>query len=448
MITKKFFKYVIPSMLAFAFSGIYVIIDGIFVGQNTGDIGLAAVNINYPIAALIQALGTGLGMGGGIWISIKRGQKKSEEEATYLGNTLFLLFLGSILLMSILLLTYPYLLALLGATDELLAPSQSYLRIIILGTVFQVLATGFIPLVRNYNGAIKAMMAMILGLITNTFLDYLFIAVYLWGTGGAAAATVLGQAVTFFVLLPFLFYPKKLFRLKDLKPNLKIIKEILPTSRSPFGMTLIPNLIVVILNKSAIYHGGIVAVSAYAITSYVVYIVQLFLQGIGDGSQPMVSRYFGAKKKEALQKIRFLSYALSLGVGVTSAVLLYWSREYIPHLFGSSEPAAEMYRRSLPYFLVGILFVSILRVCISYLYAINRSKYASILIYGEPVVLLLLLLIFPLLLGLSGVWLAVPTSELLIMALSIRLVRTSLKHDCKPIETSSKWDSKVSVPKE
>ena len=64
-----FFKYVIPSIIAFALSGIYAIVDGYFVGNTIGDAGLSAINIAYPIVALIQALGTGIGMGGAHVIS-------------------------------------------------------------------------------------------------------------------------------------------------------------------------------------------------------------------------------------------------------------------------------------------------------------------------------------------------------------------------------------------
>ena len=47
-----FFKYVIPSIIAFALSGIYAIVDGYFVGNTIGDAGLSAINIAYPIEAL------------------------------------------------------------------------------------------------------------------------------------------------------------------------------------------------------------------------------------------------------------------------------------------------------------------------------------------------------------------------------------------------------------
>ena len=77
---KTFFRYVIPSVLSFALSGVYAIVDGFFVGNSLGDIGLSAVNIAYPIVAFIQAVGTGLGMGGAIYYSIYRAEKKEHED--------------------------------------------------------------------------------------------------------------------------------------------------------------------------------------------------------------------------------------------------------------------------------------------------------------------------------------------------------------------------------
>ena len=76
---KTFFQYVIPSVLSFALSGIYAIVDGYFVGNSIGDIGLSTINIAYPIVAIIQSLGTGIGMGGAIYYSIKIGRASCRE---------------------------------------------------------------------------------------------------------------------------------------------------------------------------------------------------------------------------------------------------------------------------------------------------------------------------------------------------------------------------------
>ena len=72
---KEFFQYVIPSMLAFALSGVYSIADGFFVGNAMGDSALAAINVAYPLTAFLQAIGTGIGMGGAVEYSIAMGSQ-------------------------------------------------------------------------------------------------------------------------------------------------------------------------------------------------------------------------------------------------------------------------------------------------------------------------------------------------------------------------------------
>ena len=67
---REFFRYVLPSMLAFALSGIYSIADGFFVGNELGDSALTAINVAYPLTAFIQAAGTGIGMGGAILFTL------------------------------------------------------------------------------------------------------------------------------------------------------------------------------------------------------------------------------------------------------------------------------------------------------------------------------------------------------------------------------------------
>ena len=66
MYSKKFFRFVMPSILAFALSGIYSIVDGYFVGNNVGDAGMTAINVVFPVVSILQALGTGVGIGGSI----------------------------------------------------------------------------------------------------------------------------------------------------------------------------------------------------------------------------------------------------------------------------------------------------------------------------------------------------------------------------------------------
>ena len=95
--------------------------------------------------------------------------------------------------MALLTLTIHPLLSAFGARGELLTMGEEYLRIIVLGAVFQIFGTGFIPLIRNMGGSMAAMYAMIAGFLTNIIFDYLLVWVLPYGLSGAAAATIIGQ---------------------------------------------------------------------------------------------------------------------------------------------------------------------------------------------------------------------------------------------------------------
>ena len=93
---KVFASYVIPSVLAFALSGVYAIVDGFFVGRSTGDAGLSAINIAFPVVSLMQSLGTGIGMGGSVLWTVKKASGSEEAAGKYVRGTLLLLLLVSV----------------------------------------------------------------------------------------------------------------------------------------------------------------------------------------------------------------------------------------------------------------------------------------------------------------------------------------------------------------
>ena len=71
--------------------------DGFFIGNSIGDLGLSAVNIAYPVVGVIQALGTGIGMGGAIYYSIYKAEKKEEQAKNFIAGALWVLIISSVL---------------------------------------------------------------------------------------------------------------------------------------------------------------------------------------------------------------------------------------------------------------------------------------------------------------------------------------------------------------
>lgn len=137
-----FFKYVIPSIIAFALSGIYAIVDGYFVGNTIGDAGLSAINIAYPIEALIQALGTGIGMGGAVYYSINAAEKKGKRAEEFIATSWWLLVIVSVISTIIIYSFSSKILGLLGVDGIILTNATDYIKIIALGAILQILGTG------------------------------------------------------------------------------------------------------------------------------------------------------------------------------------------------------------------------------------------------------------------------------------------------------------------
>ena len=410
-LSKKFFSYVIPSILAFALSGVYTIVDGFFIGQSLGDTGLTAITLGYPISALIEAVGTGLGLSGAIRFTIlsAQGEEKKRQEC-FAGTTLLMLVVAGLLTALLFAFAEP-ILYLLGARDHMLTLCAAYARVIALGAVFQLLATGFVPFIRNMGGATVAMIAMILGFATNIVLDYAFVWALNWGMAGAAWATIIGQAVTMIVAVVFFAVKRSGFRLPKLRELCSLWKTVLIVSISPFGLTFSSIITMLFMNRFLLLYGNEQAVAVYGCIGYITAILYLLLQGVGDGSQPLISRYYGEDDRDSVRAVRRLAYLTAVVVTVVCMIGVYLTRAKVGTLFGASAEANAGVVRYLPLFLAPLLLLAFVRITTSYFYATEKNGLSYLLVYAEPVCTLLTLLLLPPLLKLTGVWLATPIAQ-------------------------------------
>ena len=111
-----------------------------------GDAGLAAINIAYPITAIVQAVGTGIGMGGAIHIAVNIGAGDKEKVKKYLGNTVSLTLILCFRVTLLLALSSGGLLRTFGADGEILTLAKEYIHIIVFGATFQILGMERYPL--------------------------------------------------------------------------------------------------------------------------------------------------------------------------------------------------------------------------------------------------------------------------------------------------------------
>ncbi len=425
--TARFFGYVIPAAFALMLSGVYVIADGFFVGNRMGDIGLSTINFAFPVSEVLTSLGAGIGMGGAVHYAIEKGRRAKGRAETYARLTMAILLVVGLVLSGLVYVTAEPLLALMGASGTLLSLGAEYNRIIALGGWLQIFSTGMIPLLRNISGSFAATGIMVLGFSMNIFLDWLFVWIFDWGIAGAALATVLGQAAA--AVGGIACFLKKLHLVSDggNGNRWEMTADILRVASAPFGLTMTPIVSLAIMNGFCAYYGGAEAVAVYAVIAYVTCMVYFVFQGIGEGSQPLMSLYFGLDDAERLLKLRRLAYTVALGSAFLFAGLLYVYGGELCRLMGASQDIALWGEEIFPIFLFAFPFIAYARVSAAIFYAVKETRASQWLAYAEPVFLLLFLLTLPRLAEtgavMDSVWWSLTAARIVTAALAFYLLR-------------------------
>ena len=191
---------------------------------------------------------------------------------------------------------------------------------------------------------------------------------------------------------------------------------------APFGLTLMPEVTVIVININAMAYGGESAVAAYAVIAYMAYAVQALIQGVGDGSQPLVSQYQGAGKFSTAAKIRNTNFAIAIAIGLVSFLTLVALRDQIPLWFGASAAAAQMVSFALPLIAFAYLFFGFTHVTMAFFYATDNAQGSSVLVYGEAVLVAVLAATMGSTLGLTGVWCAIASAQLILSGIALCLL--------------------------
>ena len=429
-INRQFMHYVIPSMIAMLFSGFYSIVDGLFVGNSIGNVGLAAINLVYPIQVVLNATATGVGIGGSVLVSIYRGEGKDRDMEHSAMQTIILLLIFGAILPVFFLGTKGIILNFLGAEGAIYKGADDYITTILIGGMLPVLGNGLNPIVRNQGKPIIATQNMVAGLVTNIVLDYVFIYKMNLGMFGAALATITAQGV---VATMNVIYVVKLnhknFKMDYILPNIAKIKRIMKIAISPFGQTIVPSIIIILTNWKCIEYGGDGAVAIYSVISYVLACAQLLIQGIGDGVQPLFSYYFGANKERELHYVYNKAFFLCSVFSVFLMVLTMVFSVQLAKYFNISPELMNETALALKTTAFAYAFFGVTRVTSAYFYATNHTKFSNLLIYIEPIVIApAMLWIFTELFGLSGVWMAYPAIQVILSSISLVLKSPNMEH--------------------
>ena len=404
------------SMITMFLQSAYSMIDGLFVSNLIGDTALSAVNVAWPVIAVVTAIGTGVGCSGAVMMSTKQGEGKNEESNIVRANVILALLASSIVVTIFFLILLTPLLKLMGAEGELLRLSQIYGRVMLTGGVLQILSCGLTPLLRNDNRAVSAMMIMVGGLFANLGLDFVFMYVFHMGIGGAAGASLCAQLFTTVCCLMILCTKKTdPIRLSQFMIRKEYWKKIFKTAVSPFGISLTPSLLILYHNVACLKFGGDLAVNAYALISSTVGSYRVLLIGVAEGIQPLASYAYGAHDFHAIRKIRNKAVITAIGVSFFLFIFTIATARFYPAIYGYEGEAAELGYHAVMVTAAQLIFTGLVRVTNSFFYSVGKDKYSLFMIYFDPLIMTpLTIVILPRIFGLDGIWITAVVTQFIL----------------------------------
>lgn len=433
----------LPTITSQVVNMLYNLVDRVFIGhlqpmETVGALALTGVGVCLPISALLMAFASLAAAGGAPRASIQEGRGDTREAERILGSSFTLLLLTALILTVVLELWAEPLLLLFGASGNTLGYALDYLRIYALGTVFVQLTLGMNAYITAQGFTAVSMKTVLLGAILNTILDPIFIFVLDWGVRGAAAATVLSQAVSAVWVLRFLTGRQTKWRLRRelLRPVPAVFLPCVALGLAPFIMQSTESLISVCFNSSLLKYGGDLAVGAMTVLTSVMQLTMMPLMGLSQGAQPLLSYNFGARNYQRVKDAFRCLFLASLGFSMLCWVPIQLFPGAFVRLFNSSPELVEYASGALRVYMAvsGIFGIQI--ACQQTFIALGNAKTSLFL-----AVLRKLLLLIPLIYLLPcffedksfAVFLAEPVADLLAVSttavLFFRQFRRSLSGD-------------------
>lgn len=355
-VTGNILNAALPMLVAQLLSLLYNIVDRIYIGRipEIGTAALGAVGLCFPLIMIITACSNLFGSGGAPIFSINRGMGDDNKANTILNTSFTMVCASAIFLMLIGIVFSKPLLVLFGASPNALTYARPYIVIYLLGTLPAMVSTGMNPFINAQGYSTTGMFSVTIGAVANIILDPLFIFVFGLGVNGAAIATVISQILS--AVFVFYFLRKKaeikvrLLHKNEFSSCLSIAKNIITLGTAGFIMQLTNSLVSICCNNVLYVTGGDVYISVMTIVSSVRQMVETPIYAIIEGSSPIISYNYGARRPERVKKAGIVMAVIALiYTGIMWGIIIL-APKYLIMIFSSDAtlikdivPALKLY---------------------------------------------------------------------------------------------------------
>ena len=421
-VTGNILEAALPMLVAQILNLLYNIVDRIYIARiaEEGTAALGAVGLCFPLIVIITAFANLFGNGGAPLFAIQRGQK-DERKAVAIMNTSFTMVCASaIVLMVVGFLFARPILILFGASDNSLVYALPYMMIYLLGTLPSMVAVGMNPFINAQGYSLIGMYSVAVGAGTNLLLDPLFIFGLGFGVRGAAIATVLSQCLS--AIFVFYFLTKKselkvrLLKKNEIAACMGYAKNIISLGMAGFIMQLTNSLVTICCNNVLSVTGGDIYISVMTIVSSVRQLVETPIHAMSEGSSPILSYNYGARRPIRVRKAGMVMGAMILAYSAVIWSIIILEPRPLIRIFSSDAQLIKDAVPALNQYFAAFIFMDLQYMGQTVFKSLNKKKQAiffSLLRKVFIVVPLTYLMPYALHMGTDGVFLAEPVSNVI-----------------------------------
>lgn len=330
-IGRLLFSIALPASVALFVTSTYNLVDAVFVGRGVGPDAIGALTLIMPFQMLVTAFGSMLAIGASSIVSRSFGAGETRRAKSAAGTALAMAASVGIAVALLGRVFMEPVLDLLGAEEGLVAPTREYFALILFVEPLLLLNVTGESLIRSEGQARVAMAAMVAGMLLNIALDPLFIFVFGWGVSGAAMATILGRILSWTIIVTFLFSSKSSLglRLRNLRPRVKIFREIAAVGSSGLIRQLSDGIVYLIGNNLLMKFGDAMYVTAYGAVFRVVVFLGMPALGVAMAVPPIAGYNYGAGRYDRVRKVVITSILASTALMLIGFTLF----ESVPQIF-------------------------------------------------------------------------------------------------------------------
>lgn len=418
---KLFSKYVSQNIFAMIGISAYILADTFFISKAEGTDGITALNLVLPLYSFIFAIGSMIGVGSATRFNIGRARKDSEADY-FFGNAIIWATIISMIFVFVGLFFARTIMGLLGADETISRLGTPYTRIFMLFAPFFMCNYIINAFVRNDGSPMLSMIATLTSSLFNIVMDYVLMFPCDLGMTGAALATAFSPVVGILICSLHFFQKKNTLRFRIKGFSIKRLLRSCQLGISAFVGEMSSGVTTMVFNFLIMSLAGNVGIAAFGVVANTAIVATSIYNGVAQGAQPLLSDFYGRGASAKVGSVLKMSVITSLVIsGIIIAVTNLFPAQIVDifNSEGDAVMAKEAVRGVRLYFL-GFVFAGINIVGAGYLSATENAMWAfTTSILRGVVAIIGCAFLLSSLFGMTGVWLAFPTAELMTMVVMV-----------------------------